>query len=499
MPHATGHKIGAAMQTVASGAPPARRRHRSVLPALAWLTTLAVAAAAADPRPPVTVDSATSNAFSHPLPGLSGEDLVRFTRGDMDFETPFVSSGNAIRPGLGPVFNASSCEACHSRDSRGEPPPHPSGGRSNLAAVESMFLRVSVGNDPETGPLPVPGMGTQLQQHAVAGAVPEANVTVRWHTKSGEYGDGTPYELRWPEFELTDLADPDALAAAGYSIEDIRLSPRVAPPIHGRGYVEAIDAATLRKLADPEDTDDDGISGRINRVIDVESGDRVIGRFGLKANNPSLRQQNAGAYQQDIGITNSVFPEEAKGAAVNRDAANDDPELGWNSETGRPDPEAGERILADVTFYTQTLAVPSRRRVDDPQVRHGERLFQQVGCTTCHAPQLTTGEHPDGIEGLSSRTIEPYSDFLLHDMGEGLADGRGDYAATGREWRTPPLWGIGLTEVVTGHRFLLHDGRARGLAEAILWHGGEAEPAREAFRQMDQADREALTAFLDSL
>lgn len=494
----TGHTNGSAMWT-APGAPPACRHYRSVRSVLPWLTALAVVTAVADPRPPVTMDSATSNAFSHPLPGLSDEDRVRFTRGDMDFETPFVSSGNAIRPGLGPVFNASSCEACHPRDSRGEPPPHPDSDRANLADVESMFLRVSVGNDPKTGPVPVPGMGTQLQQHAVAGAVPEADVEVRWRTKTGEYADGTPYELRWPEFELTDLADPGALAEAGLSVEDIRISPRVAPPVHGRGYIEAIDEETLLALADPDDEDGDGISGRVNRVVDVETGETRVGRIGLKANNPSLRQQNAGAYHQDMGVTNTVFPREAVGAAVNRDRAGDHPELGWNSATGQPDPEAADRILGDVTFYIQTLAVPSRRRVDDPQVQRGEHLFEQAGCASCHTPRLTTGKHPDGIELLSNRTIEPYSDFLLHDMGAGLADGRGDYAATGREWRTPPLWGIGLTEVVTGHRFLLHDGRARGLAEAILWHGGEAEPAREAFRQMEQADREALTAFLDSL
>ncbi|MFP4639261.1 MAG: di-heme oxidoredictase family protein [Guyparkeria sp.] len=472
-------------------------------PGLRWLLLPSVVAFAvagqAGERPPVTVDSATSNAFSHPLPGLSDEDVARFTRGDADFETPFVSSGNAIRPGLGPVFNASSCEACHPRDSRGAPPPHPADGRSNLADTESMFLRVSVGNDPETGPIPVPGMGTQLQQQAVDGAVPEADVTVRWRTKTGEYADGTPYELRWPEFELEDLADPEALAEAGYTVEDIQISPRVAPPIHGRGYIEAIDAETLRRWADPDDADGDGISGRVNRVLDVESGERVIGRIGLKANNPSLRQQNAGAYHQDMGVTNTVFPTESEGARVNRDGADDDPELGWDSRTGRPDPEAGERILGDVTFYTQALAVPSRRFVDNPEVRRGERLFEQAGCAACHRPKVATGEHPDGIELLSNREIAPYSDFLLHDMGEGLADGRGDFEATGREWRTPPLWGIGLNELVTGHRFYLHDGRARGLAEAILWHGGEAEPARESFRRMTAEEREALLTFLRSL
>ena len=487
------------------GQMPARPAHRRA--AAGWPVRLCALALlggassvlAAGERPPVTVDSATSNAFSHPLPGMSEAQVARFTRGDADFETPFVSGGNAIRPGLGPVFNAASCEACHPRDSRGAPPPHPKSGHSNLAQADSLFLRVSLGNDPVTGPVPVPGMGTQLQQQGVAGAVPEANVEVHWRTRTGAYADGTPYELRWPEFTLTDLADPGALAEAGYTLEDIETSPRVAPPIHGRGYIEAIADETLQALADPADADGDGISGRVNRVLDVESGERVIGRIGLKANNPSLRQQNAGAYHQDMGVTNPVFPGEAPGAAVNRDAADDDPELGWNSATGRPDVEAGERILGDVTFYTQTLAVPSRRFVDNPQVHRGERLFEQAGCAACHVPTLTTGEHPDGIELLSNREIAPYSDFLLHDMGEGLADGRGDFLATGREWRTPPLWGIGLNELVTGHRFFLHDGRARGLAEAILWHGGEAERSREAFRRMSEAERQALLTFLRSL
>lgn len=473
-----------------------RRCRNSVLLSVLLAVNPAVMAAE---RPPVTVDSASSNAFSHPTPGMNDEELARFTRGDADFETPFVSSGNAIRPGLGPVFNASSCEGCHPRDSRGAPPPDPADHRSNLADAESMLLRVSIGNDPRTGPVPVPGMGTQLQHQAVAGAAPEAHVEVQWHHRTEQYADGEAYELRWPTIHLSQLADPAALADAGLEVDDIRISPRVAPPLHGRGLIEAIPAKTLEALADPADADGDGISGRINRVRDPVTGETRIGRIGLKANNPDLLLQNAGAYHQDMGVTNLIYPEESGGAAGTREAIADDPELGWNSADGRVDPEAAERILEEVTFYTQTLAVPSRRFVDNPRVRRGEGLFRQAGCAACHVPQMRTGKHPDGIEVLSGREIEPYSDFLLHDMGEGLADGRKDFLASGREWRTPPLWGIGLTELVTGHRFFLHDGRARGLAEAILWHGGEAEPARERFRQMAAEDREALLAFLRSL
>jgi len=455
-------------------------------------------AMAAD-RPPLTVDSASSNAFSHPVPGMSDAQMARFARGDAAFETPFVSSGNAIRPGLGPVFNASSCEACHPRDSRGAPPPDPADHHSLLADGHSLLLRVSIGNDPRTGPIPVPGMGTQLQQQAVAGAKPEAQVEVRWHRRGGHYADGERYELRWPSFHLSQPADPAALAEAGVELDDIRISPRVAPPLHGRGLIEAIPAAMLEALADPADADGDGISGRINRVRDAETGETRIGRIGLKANNPDLRLQNAGAYHQDMGVTNAVYPQDGPAQASASEERADDPELGWDSRHGRADVAAAERTLDEVTFYTQTLAVPARRFIDNPTVRRGEALFDQVGCAACHVPRMRTGEHPDGIQVLSHREIEPYSDFLLHDMGVGLADGRADFLASGREWRTPPLWGIGLTELVTGHRFFLHDGRARGLAEAILWHGGEAEASRERFRHMTAEERAALLTFLRSL
>jgi CxxC motif-containing protein (DUF1111 family) len=266
------------------------------------------------------------------------------------------------------------------------------------------------------------------------------------------------------------------------------MSPRVAPHMIGLGLLEAVPEETLEALADPEDKDGDGISGRVNRVWDQQAQAPAIGRFGWKANQPNLKQQNAGAALGDIGLTTSLnaaenctAPQTLCAAAINGGA-----------------PELSDEFLAKLTLYTMTIAVPEQRNASHPQVTAGEALFRSMGCASCHMPSLVTG----GIEGfpqLSRQTIHPFTDLLLHDMGEGLADGRPDFEASGREWRTPPLWGLGLVPTVNGHDNLLHDGRARGFAEAILWHGGEAEMAKEAFRTAPRQERDALVAFLKSL
>ena len=456
-------------------------------------------------REGVTVRSATSNAFTHPLPGLTEAQQDRFFDGDVDFEAQFVpaADGNRINPGLGPVFNASSCEACHPRDGRAAPPDDSPTGPTAAAPLgddDTLFLRVSVDNSEDEGPEPVPGMGPQIQHRTVDDTYPpDATVAVEWKTRTVQYADGNIEELRWPEFSLSSLAGARELEDSEYSEDDIAISPRLAPPIFGRGLIEAIPATTLRELADPNDRDGDGISGRVNEVRNLATGEMEVGRFGLKANSATLLGQNAGAYQQDMGVSNHLLPDDPVPVANQDDGRRDDPELGIDYATGEVDEAEAKRILEDVTFYVQTLAVPARRNADDPRVLRGEELFNSAGCASCHVPTLETGDHPDGIAQLEARTIHPYSDFLLHDMGEGLADGRGDWKATGREWRTPPLWGIGLTQTVNGHQRYLHDGRADGLAEAILWHGGEAEDAREAFRTMKKSDRGDLLAFLRSL
>jgi len=420
-----------------------------------------------------TVFDASSNAYSLPAPNLGGEDLARHMEGDAAFDAAFVSAPAQVNAGLGPVFNNNGCIACHPRDGRGRPP-------FAGQPATSMFLRISVpgtAGDGSGSPAPVPGFGTQLFDKALFGVTPMGGFDIAYTETGGEFADGEPYSLRQPVYTITNPYQP--LPAT------VHTSPRAAPPVFGRGLLEAIDDNTLLGLADESDADGDGISGRPNRVWDYAMGVVRIGRFGLKAGNPTLRQQVAGAYRGDIGVTNPLFTVESSHGTPLWDGAADEPEI-------------DEETLAVATFYVQTLAVPARRNVNDAEVQRGERLFAAAKCTSCHVPELRTGVLA-GVPQVSNQTIFPYTDLLLHDMGEGLADNRDEFLANGREWRTPPLWGIGLTDVVNGHTLFLHDGRARTLMEAVLWHGGEAEASREYVRALSAWDRKALIAFLESL
>jgi CxxC motif-containing protein (DUF1111 family) len=257
--------------------------------------------------------------------------------------------------------------------------------------------------------------------------------------------------------------------------------------VFGVGLLEAVPAAEVEAAADPDDRDHDGISGRANHVIDPETGQLALGRFGWKANVASVKAQNAGAFAGDIGITSSVKPDQPCTGA----------QATCLAQPSGGDPEVSDRKLDQVTFYTRTLAVPARRHAGDPRTRDGQRTFDRIGCESCHTAQLTTGD--SDLPSLAHQTIRPYTDLLVHDLGPGLADDRPDGEASGREWRTAPLWGIGLVETVNGHTRFLHDGRARNLLEAILWHGGEAEDARDAFAKLSKQDRDDLLAFLASL
>jgi CxxC motif-containing protein (DUF1111 family) len=345
----------------------------------------------------------------------------------------------------------------------------------------NLVVRVSVkGDGPHGGPDPHPQYGDQLQNFGVKGVIaPEGRFEVKWLESLFALADGETAPLRMPVVTITELA-------YGPLGEDALVGMRLAPPLVGLGLLEAVpDEAILALEARPPV---DGIRGRANRVWDESQGKAVIGRFGLKANHGSLREQVAAAFINDIGLSNPVYPEQncpprAKGCTELMPA-------------GRP--EITPLRLQATELYVRALAVPAQRNVDDPQVRRGEQVFAQARCAVCHVPELTTGAFP-ALPQLAHQTIRPYTDLLLHDMGEGLADGRPDYLATGRDWRTPPLWGIGLSSKVNGAGAFLHDGRARDFAEAILWHGGEADVSREAFRRLPRADRDALLAFLASL
>jgi len=418
-----------------------------------------------------TVFDTSDRAFGLPPSTLDRDGERAFLRGRALFRDDWVEAPASTdsRDGLGPLFNARSCEACHVRDGRGRPP-------IGDELLTTMLLRLSGPDGADE-----PTYGDQLQPLAIPDVPAEGNARVVYDENGGQLADGQAYTLRHPTYEFVALG-------YGPMAEGVQVSPRVAPMMIGLGLLEAVPAATLEALADPDDADGDGISGRVNRVAVSGSTESAVGRFGIKANQPTVRQQTAGAFLGDIGLTSSLFENETCTPAQVECA---------NSVSGG-DPELFAAILDDVTFYSRALAVPARRDVEEPDVLLGRNLFGTIGCAACHVPVLETGAFPD-VPELANQTIRPYTDLLLHDMGPELADGRPDFAATGQEWRTPPLWGIGLVETVNGHLLLMHDGRARGFEEAILWHGGEGAASRDGYTQLDASDRQALVRFLESL
>jgi CxxC motif-containing protein (DUF1111 family) len=310
---------------------------------------------------------------------------------------------------------------------------------------------------------------------------PEADVKVDYEEISRAFADGSSYTLRKPHYRLETLG-------YGAPSSGLQMSPRVAPQLIGLGLLEGVAPETLEKLADPQDRDHDGISGRLNQVMDHAKQALAIGRFGWKAEQPTVTQQIAGAFLGDMGLTSGLFSDD--GCGQGQDACRAAPNGGV--------PEVEPHVLDAITVYACSLAVPARRDLDVPSVKRGEGLFETLGCARCHVPTLRS--LPLALlPELTEQDIHPYTDLLLHDMGEGLSDERPSFEAEGREWRTPPLWGIGLVSKVNEHTFFLHDGRARNLGEAIVWHDGEARASREDFERLPRSDRESLIAFLESL
>lgn len=433
------------------------------------------------------------DAFSRFSNGIGFEGEARFKLGNAIFRKQWVSSPASTRSsdGLGPLYNARACQNCHLKDGRGRPP-------ADGEAAVSMFLRLSVPprSDAEqrlisqhrANVIADPVYGGQLQNFAVQGHQPEGQMTIRYEDAPVTLADGTTVALRKPVYGID-------LPAYGPLDRSLMLSPRVAPQMIGLGLLEAVPEEVVRAAADPDDSDGDGISGRAADVWSHETGRVSLGRFGWKAGNPTIRQQSADAFNGDMGLSTSLFPRSWGDCTERQHVCRDAPN---GNSPGAADPEVPDSLLDLVTFYAQNLAVPQRRNAGAPEVLRGKALFAALGCAACHRPSVTTGELP-GQPHLSNQVIWPYTDLLLHDMGDGLADGRPEGIASGREWRTAPLWGIGLTQTVSGHTYLLHDGRARNVEEAILWHGGEALAARDAYRALSKTEREALLAFVNSL
>lgn len=426
-----------------------------------------------------------ANAYSLPAANLPMSKRLDFSVGNSFFRNPWVQApaSTDARDGLGPLFNTNGCQNCHIKDGRGHPPE-----KGDKHAV-SMLVRLSIPAMTaeqkkayiKGGVIPEPNYGDQLQDFALQGEVPEGTINIRYDEVPVTFSDGTVVTLRQPNVSITQLG-------YGPMHPQTQLSARVAPPMIGLGLLESIPDQTLIGWSDQQDQDNDGISGKVNRVWDVRKNDFAIGRFGWKAGQPNLMQQNAAAFNGDVGLTSALFPKE--NCTATQSICDDLPNGGA--------PEVSNNILNFVEFYSQHLAVPVRRNVDDPQVKLGQALFAKAGCDSCHKPSAKTEVRSD-LPALSNQTIHPYTDLLLHDMGPGLADHRPEYLANGQEWRTAPLWGIGYTQEVNGHTYFLHDGRARNLMEAVLWHGGEAKMAQQQVLTFNEKQRDALIAFLNSL
>ncbi|MEJ7929819.1 di-heme oxidoredictase family protein [Ramlibacter sp. AN1015] len=465
----------------------------AVLGAAAGCIGVAAAEPRADDTRPggaTTVVATGKNAFSFPAANLADAERTRFVIGNSFFKRNWVEapSSTRARDGLGPHFIARSCGACHTLDGRGAPPQLLNG--VNDTQPLALLLRLSIPGDadPHLGVRPEPTYGDQFTNAAVRGVQPEGEVELRETLVHGRFADGSRYTLRKPAFGLRALAH-------GPLHPQVQLSARIAPQIIGMGLLEAIPEGEILANARAQADTPGPVKGTPNRVWDAAAQKTMLGRFGWKANVATVLHQTAAAFNADMGITSSLFPREAC-TAVQKDCLS----APRGGDGGRP--EIDDKTLEDVAFYSATIAPPARRAPDDAQVRAGQALFARAQCAACHRPEYVTASGPFArlaSKALQGQRIFPYTDLLLHDMGEALADGRPDFLANGRQWKTPPLWGLGLLREVNGHQRLLHDGRADGVLEAILWHGGEAEDSRRTVLEMTRAERDALVKFVESL
>ncbi|MBL4811819.1 MAG: thiol oxidoreductase [Rhodobacteraceae bacterium] len=432
-----------------------------------------------------------ANAFSIPSENIGLEGRMEFALGNGFFRKLWVSSpaSTISSDGLGPLYNARGCQTCHIKDGRGHPPA------PGEQAV-SMFLRLSVpaeyhvAMDEIAGYIataPDPTYGGQLQNFTLPGIPAEGRMVISYAPVSVALSDGRSIELRAPSYSIEN-------PGYGAFAQDLMISPRVTPQMIGLGMLEAIPVADILALADPNDADGDGISGRPNIVLSDALGVPMLGRFGYKAGQPSVLEQSAGAFAGDMGLSSALHPAPGGDCTANQPQCLEMP--------NGADPNDGVEVaigsLDLVAFYSRNLGVPARRGFEDEMVLRGKEIFYAVGCTSCHNPKFVTGRTVES-SAQSFQLIWPYTDMLLHDMGDGLADNRPEGRATGTEWRTAPLWGIGLVQQVSPQAGFLHDGRARTLLEAVLWHGGEAQVARDRVVDMPAEDRAALIQFLESL
>lgn len=422
----------------------------------------------------ISVNKQTREAFSSPIPGLEFSKMRMFTGGRHLFRRSWVAAPGSVKSidGLGPVFNRNSCSGCHVKDGKGRPP-------KLGEELKSMVLKLArVRNNKSS---PDPNYGIQLNDKAILGVPYEGKVEITYDSKKIKYLEGKEIFLSKPNYLPKKLS-------FGPLHENTILAGRIAPAVFGLGLIEAIDAESIKKNADPSDKNKDGISGRYNIVWDEVSKTHMLGRFGWKASKGSLLHQIVGAAHEDMGLTSNFFPTQNCLKIQKK----------CKEQISGGEPEISTKQIDRLLLYLRTLAPPRQRNIENKNILKGENLFYELGCHKCHSPTFKTSKQAN-IPELANKTIKPYSDFLLHDMGEELADHVPVFKASGKEWRTPPLWGIGLIEIVNKHTRFLHDGRAKSLEEAILWHGGEGKNSKNLFIKLGKEERELLLGFLKSL
>jgi len=436
------------------------------------------------------------NSFSHNSANMSFERELDFKIGNAFFRRIWVSSpaSTISADGLGPLFNARSCQNCHIKDGRGHTP---SANWPKDDAV-SMILRLSIPPQNKEQKklilenrlknIPDPTYGFQLQDLAIQGHNAEGKIRIEYKEIEKKFADGTIVSLRKPNYSIISWK-------YGSPNKELQISPRIAPPMIGLGLLEAISEKDILINEDPGDKNNDGISGKANKVWDIKAKKVKLGRFGWKAGEPNISQQSSKAFNGDIGISAPLAQEPWGDCSQKQNKCRNAPNGNTPSQNNL---EISLESMKKIIFYAKNLGVPARRDIEKPNVLAGKKLFYKTGCISCHRPKFVTRRLPNNLE-QSFQLIWPYSDMLLHDMGEELADERPEGLANGKEWRTPPLWGIGLTKIVNGHTQFLHDGRARNLLEAILWHGGESKHIIKNFLKFNSKERIELLAFLNSL
>ncbi len=427
---------------------------------------------------------ATDSAYNSPFSGLTAEEKQAFYLGESLFERFWVPSPSSTTAsdGLGPLFNARSCHSCHINSGRGHAPKDGQLG----SQVPSFFIRLGqIKADSQTNVLGDPVYGRQFHPLSSTNILPEGDYTLDWQESLVILDDGTQVSLRKPILHWQSLHYGEFDPNTGFS-------PRVSPPLVGMGLLNAVPESVILEYADEDDRNQDGISGKPNWV--VRDGKQVLGRFGHKAHIPTLDEQNQSAFNGDLGLSTPLFPNPSGDCTPKQE----DCLIAPNGNSPHLDNlEVGHEQMAVVDAYVALSRPPAMRNLSEDWFLDGKKIFDTLECGSCHRPKLSTGTA--SYDALANRDFYPFTDLLLHDLGPELQNGFPIANATPQEWRTAPLWGIGLSEQVSGRNGFLHDGRARTIEEAILWHGGEAESSRNQYKSLDARQRALFIRFLESL